>query len=84
MPMMDACLLHARKFRNDDTSKFEWQIIHPEKRGICILVNGTLVGFSALNIDPDIMVFLTDIVGKGGPWQGWFVSKLSFWIGVDD
>ena len=64
--------------RNEATSTFEWQIVHPERRGIRVQVDDgtTPVATNLFDINPQVLAFLTNVIGEGGLWQGWCVLKL--------
>ena len=68
---MDARLLYARKLPIENGSRHEWRIIHPEKRGLKVHAESTTAAITLFNIGPDVLAFLTDVVGEGGLWQGW-------------
>ena len=69
--MMEARLLHARKFPNRN-GPATWKVIHPERRGIAI-ADLDIIPKSPTHavIDPDAIAFLINLAGQGGPWDGW-------------
>ncbi len=74
--MTEARLLLARNLPLIN-GEYKWQIIHPQRRGMPVPLADHPSNTNIISANPSVIEFMVDLVGVGGPWDGWYVSAMS-------